>query len=363
MVLGTLATLLLGPLAFWWGIRCGRLLLRQGATANDLFKGKNALSLAYLGLYFGLLLLVVHVPQLQSLPLAVRVYGMQISWVVMRVMLLGFCGIGFIVSWRTARSQVLAVGLIGLLGLGGFAATENYFLIPIYASLTDNLKPNGVFQQTSSSSCAPAALATVLHRWGIDAGESAVAKAAGTSRLGTSMPQLIVAARTFGMDGMELSPTWEQMQQINRPGILATWLFSGNRKQAHATALIGLTDQFAAIADPAFGRIYQVHRNQFDRIWRKQYIPIFKPGDVFLSETAGRDYLQRLGYLSASSNDFQAAIKRFQSAMGLQVTGTLDPATVLLLTGPFLQNTPTLGTPSTIAWTKGLATVVGTSDQ
>ncbi|HEY9619967.1 MAG TPA: cysteine peptidase family C39 domain-containing protein [Crinalium sp.] len=359
MTLGLIASLLFGALAFWWGVRFGRLLLRKGATANDLFKGKNSVSLAFLGLYVLLIVLALYVPQLQALPLEVRVYGMQVTWTILRIALLGMCGVAFIVSWQTARLQVILVVLIGLLGLGGFTKAESYFLAPIYASLEDNLRPNGVFQQTSSSSCAPAALATILHHWGLDATESKVAKLAGTSRLGTSMPQLIVAARGFGMDGMELSPTWEQMQQINRPGVLATWLYSQNSRAAHATALLGLTRDTATIADPAFGKIYRINRTQFHRIWRQQYVPIFHPTDTIIALPKAAEYLQQLGFLdrpasetstnpdgqyveTANFSSLTDAIQRFQLAFGLKVTGDLTPETVLMLTGPFLEGVPTL---------------------
>src|SRR4028118_1443446 len=107
-------------------------------------------------------------------------------------------------------------------------------------------RPRVVLRQTSNGGCARAGLATVLRRWGIDATESSVAREAGTSRLGTSMPQLIVAARALGVNAIELAPTWEQIQQINRPGVLAVWLFDGPRKLPHAVALLGMNDSIAA---------------------------------------------------------------------------------------------------------------------
>lgn len=293
MAIGLAATALLGALAFWWGMRLGRLLLRRGATATDLFKGKNAVSLLALGLYIGLTALALYLPQIQSLPVEWRFYGMQISWTLMRITLLGLCGILLVISWKTARIQVIAVACIGLLGLSGFTAAERYFLAPIYPFLRDNLRASGVYQQTSTSSCAPAALATVLHRWGLPATESDVARFAQTSRLGTSMPQLVVAARKLRMDGVELSPTWEQMQQINRPGVLATWLLGQRGRRSHAVALLGMDSSYAMIGDPAFGRVYRVPRRQFNRIWRQQYVPIFRPTDVLITPTQAVDYLNR----------------------------------------------------------------------
>lgn len=40
--------------------------------------------------------------------------------------------------------------------------------------------------------------------------------------------------------------------------------------------------------------------------------------------------------------ELESAIKRWQKNVGLQVTGKLDPPTVLLLSGSFLEGVPTL---------------------
>ncbi|MBD1865921.1 peptidoglycan-binding protein [Oculatella sp. FACHB-28] len=346
MLLEIAATLLLGTWLFWLGMRLGKVLLRQGVTANDLFKGKALLSFIFLGVYVGLLVLALNLPQWQLLPLDWRVHGMRISWTAMRILLLGFCGTAFVVSWQTAKTQVLAVILIGLLGVGGFSGVEAYVLAPIHASLGNNLQANGVYKQTSASSCAPAALATVLRLWGIDATESSVARLAGTSRLGTSMPQLIMAARALNMDGLELSPTWEQMQQINRPGILGVWLFDGMRKAPHAVALLALDTDTATIADPARGRIYHLNRTQFNQVWRQQYVPIFSPTETLLTPEQAAEQLARLGYFSQVSGELSQAIRSFQTAVGVKVTGELDPETVLLISGSSLSSVPTLTKPS-----------------
>ncbi|KAM3115656.1 cysteine peptidase family C39 domain-containing protein [Phormidesmis sp. 146-33] len=348
MIIEAIATLLLGALCFRWGMKVGRVLLRQGSTANDLFRGKNtnpmgseATALLFLGLYVGLILLALNIPQMQVFPLTWRVYGMQVTWTAMRVILLGFCGVAFAIVWSSARKQVFAILLLGLIGITGFTATEAYFLAPIYTDLSNNLQPNGVFRQTSMSSCAPAALATILHRWGIpEATEVSVAEQARTSQMGTTMPQLIVAARHFRMDGVELAPTWEQMRQINRPGVLGVWLIDGRRKLPHAIALLSMNQNQAAIGDPASGKIFVLDRTQFAKIWREQYVPIFRRNeDLSITTTQAIDYLKRLGY---SSQTFKSALQDFQKTMGIEPTGNLDTQTKLLLTGSFLKGVPTL---------------------
>ena len=260
------------------------------------------------------------------------------------------------VSWKTARIQVVALLLLGAIGIGSFTTAEVHFLAPIYASLENNLRPNGVFEQTSDSSCAPAALATVLRLWGINATESEVARLAGTSLLGTSMAQLIVAAQGFGMNGIELSPTWTQMQQINRPGVLATWLYYDISKAPHAIALLGMDKDSVTIADPAFGEIFQINKREFlDRYWRNQYVPIFRPNDDGATPAQLGDYLHRLGYLptaAATPDGLESALQAFQHTVGVSETGKLDRETALLLSGSFtasgdaLPNVPRLDRPA-----------------
>jgi hypothetical protein len=41
-------TLVLGSVLLVWGIRFGRVLVRASVTANDLFKGRNAIVLVFL---------------------------------------------------------------------------------------------------------------------------------------------------------------------------------------------------------------------------------------------------------------------------------------------------------------------------
>ncbi|MCC3526832.1 MAG: hypothetical protein JGK21_01020 [Microcoleus sp. PH2017_22_RUC_O_B] len=334
-----LLTLVLGSALFVWGMRFGKALVRSGVTANDLFKGRNSIALLFLGFYLGLLLLALNLPQMPVLPIDWRVHGMRVTWTLLRVMLMGVCGIGFSISWLTARSQVIAVILIGLLGLGGFTSAEAYFMAPIYADLIDNLRPNGVFRQTSDSSCAPAALATVLKRWGMDATESSVARLAGTSRLGTSMPQLIVAARALGVNAIELRPTWEQMQQINRPGVLSISLATGAIKRPHAVALLAINDSVAIIGDPAPGKIFYLDRATLARFWLKEYVPIFRSTDILLSDKQAIDYLTKLGY---NSGNLRTDIERFQTDNKMKVSGKLDRMTELMLSGAFLEGVPRL---------------------
>lgn len=341
MIWEIIVTVLVGTLCWMAGLRLGRLMLRKGATANDLFAGSKIFVFLALGLYMGLVIIAINLPQWQGLPFQWRVYGMQVTWTIIRVLLIGACGVGYAICRKTARDQIRYVLIVGLLGLICFTAVEGFFLSPIHAQLANNLRLNRVYRQSSSSSCAPAALATLFQRWHMpEVTESVAAKYAGTSRMGTSMPQLLRAVRKLNMDSVELSPTWDQMRQINRPGILAVWQFTHfGRRLPHAVALMALTDDRAILADPANGRYVQLDRQQFDRMWRKEYLPVYRPADDELTLPQARLYLRKLGYDTTST---VAAVQQFQSAMRVPPTGELDPKTVLLLTGKFLQDVPTL---------------------
>ncbi|MBD2314718.1 peptidoglycan-binding protein [Desertifilum sp. FACHB-1129] len=341
MALEIAISLGLGGLLFYYGMRLGKRLVRFGVTANDLFQGKPLLFIPFLLVYIALIILALNIPQMPIFPIPWRVAGLRVTWTILRVVLLGTCGIGWMVAWKTARRQAIAVILIAMLGFGGFSAAEAYVLAPIYSDLQDNLRPNGIYRQTSNSSCAPAALATLLRYWNIDAPESEVARLAGTSRLGTTMPQLIVAARELGMEGVEMKATWEQVQAVNRPGILGVWLIAGSRKLPHAVTLVAMSDRYALIADPARGRFYNLNRTEFAEIWRQQYVPIFQPSEATLTPQQAANYLQRLGY-DAEPQNLKTALRRFQRGIGWRETGELDPETSLLLQGRFLDNVPTL---------------------
>jgi predicted double-glycine peptidase len=298
MVWEAIATILFGTLAFIWGGRLGRVMVRNGATANDLFKGNQAIVLLVLVLYLGLVVIAVNLPQWSGFPLEWRASGLRVTWTVIRILLLGVCGLGAMVCWRTARVQVWMVAIVGLFGIMLFTGVESYFLSPIYGSLRNDLRPNGIYRQTSNSSCAAAALATLLRDWQVpNVSESSVAKHAQTSRLGTTMPQVIAAAQEFGFDGVELKLTWDQLLRINRPGILAVWGDPEKRRDPHAMVLMAMDKTTAIVADPAVGRFLSYDMAQFNRLWRREFVPIFRQGELDLAK---RDPTKAL-YLSSQN--------------------------------------------------------------
>ena len=153
------------------------------------------------------------------------------------------------------------------------------------------------------------------------------------------MPQVIQAAQEFGFTGLEMKPTWEQMVMVNRPGLLSVWQVSeSGRKLPHAIVLLGLDQKNAVIADPATGKYGLLNRSEFQAISREEYVPIFRPSELAFTKQQAIEYLNQLQY----SGEFDGMVKTFQRDLGLKQTGSLDPQTLLMLMGRFLNAGPTL---------------------
>lgn len=316
-------------------------------------KGSISFPLMMLAFYSCLAVVLLHLPHLKHWPLLWRAQGLNGTWFIVRSLFLSACGVAIALCWRTSRSQVMAIALIGSVGFGGCWGLEHYWMSPIYPSLNPSLTLQNVVQQTSESSCAPAALATVLKEWDVNVSEAEVANLAQTSRMGTSMPHLIIAAQKLGMDGIDLEPSWQTIQQINRPGVLSVWVKDGDRQFPHALALLKMSQDGAVVADPASGQAFRVKRQELEAMWRHDYVPIFKKTDVSLSKHQALEYLtndskaqrhHKSGWMNARfrGNPLPSKLSRFQAKNKLHRSGKLDTATVLALKGPYIQNEPVL---------------------
>ena len=267
------ADILFSSVLFALGLMVGA----RGLKLCPSFRRKTHLLLWLVGIYVFLAVVLLHGPHVKTWPLEWRLYGLDSMWRIMRALLLGACGVAIALSEKNARRQVVAIAVIGAIGVGGFWGLEQYLMTPIYPSLDPAPSTRSVVKQTSDSSCAPAALATVLNQWHMEASEAEIAKLAQTSRMGTSMPHLIFAAQQLGMEGLELEPSWEIMQRINRPGVLSVWVQDGDRRLPHAVALLGMSHKTALIADPASGKAFHLSRRELESVWRHEYMPIFRP--------------------------------------------------------------------------------------
>ena len=325
----------------WVGLGAGTgwFMLRSRERRNDSGVGYghqlSYSSVLMLAVYGFLSVVLLHAPHLKIWPLAWRIQGIESAGWIMRSLLLNACGMAIALSlqtsqrpfwqtswqtsWRDSRKQVMAIALIGVVGSGGVWGLERYLMAPIYPSLNhDAVASHYVVQQTSESSCAPAALVTVLKQWDIYVSEAEVAKLAQTSRLGTSMPHLIAAAQQLGMDGVDLKPSWQTMQQINRPGVLSVWVEDGDRRLPHVLALLKMSRDTAVVADPASGQTFRLKREQLEAMWRHEYVPIFRPTDGALSTQQALEYLTQTAETSDSHFNQTSGTQLAQSSWVMQ---------------------------------------------
>ena len=94
----------------------------------------------------------------------------------------------------------------------------------------------------------------------------------------------------------------------------------------------------AIVADPATGKYQSYTQAEFNVIWREEYLPIYRSTDLIFSSNTALGYLQKLGHFGS----FTDAVRSFQEAHDLKVTGQLDSLTLLMLSGSFIQEKPTL---------------------
>ena len=126
---------------------------------------------------------------------------------------------------------------------------------------------DGVVIQTEPYTCVPAAVATVLRRWGVEATEGEVAYRLRTAFQGTHPARIPRTVRVLGQEhGLRariLSTTLDELARLDRPAILLGW--SGSIR--HAVALLELDDTHIAIGDPLSGAA-RLPRQEFERHFR-----------------------------------------------------------------------------------------------
>lgn len=126
-------------------------------------------------------------------------------------------------------------------------------------STSDTPDITGVVIQARNYTCGPAALATLLHRLGINATEDELASLAGTGEDGTTMQGLIEAARAKGvkLTGMKLNITELGENMIVHLTINGT---------DHYSLITAITQNTIKLADPTQGNI-ELSLKEFQRIY------------------------------------------------------------------------------------------------
>ena len=142
-----------------------------------------------------------------------------------------------------------------------------------------NLLPVKPFQETlHASMCGPASLKMVLAYYGIEKTEQELAQLLGTHPdLGTSDEQLKKAAESLGFKvEIKNNSTFEDIQSWldKKVPVIVNWFTRGRTDypesavpDGHLSVGVGLDDKYIYLQDPEIGKLRQIARDDFMKVW------------------------------------------------------------------------------------------------
>lgn len=170
-------------------------------------------------------------------------------------------------AFRTGHRQRKGLVVLMITGLAAFLVSQDMFTSSIAGKLTDDILPDGTVLQTSGVSCAAASGANVARLLGQrQVREAEVALAMGTSRSGTSMPQVVVGMRAFGIECTPVALQAGEIDRLTTPAILFVD-HPATGPEGHAMVLIKReADGRFRVIDPLYGRDLWP-RTKLESVW------------------------------------------------------------------------------------------------
>ncbi len=159
-----------------------------------------------------------------------------------------------------------------------------------------DLLPVKPFQEALfKSMCGPASLKMVFDYYGIDRSEENIAEMAGTTEdLGTDEEGIKKATERLGFKvEIKNNSTFEDIRNwLNKKTpVIVNWFTRGRIDyddsqvpDGHYSVVVGLDDGFIYLQDPEIGKLRQIERNDFMRVWfdfRGEYI---KPEELIIRQ-------------------------------------------------------------------------------
>src|SRR6185436_19364462 len=149
-----------------------------------------------------------------------------------------------------SRTRIVVGVFVAVLAYFVFAEPAHLALAGDEIRALDGRVREGVTIQSVHYTCVPAALATVLRRWSVEASEGELAHALRTAFQGTHPARVPIAVEQFagarGLRAQIVSTSLEELERANRPAIILG--YSGGIR--HAVALVGLDAGGITIGDP-----------------------------------------------------------------------------------------------------------------
>lgn len=137
---------------------------------------------------------------------------------------------------------------------------------PIAPRLYEKMGPkNVVILQSSGVSCVAASAANIVRRYGIEMTEREMAHALGTTRMGTTMAQLIYGLEPMGFECTTVERPDGAPMDLQPPAVL---LVDHPRtpREGHAAAYMGTDGDKFEVWDPTLGKVF-LSQDELNDIW------------------------------------------------------------------------------------------------
>jgi hypothetical protein len=186
-----------------------------------------------------------------------------------------------LVRLEPARARALVAAFAA--GMSLYAALPPFLAPVLIRSELESLRTvadvNGVCAQTTPYTCGPAAAVTALGRLGLRGEEGEIAILAFTNSYSGTQPDCLVSAlrERFGAEGLSCEyRLFDSVDELARAGTtiaVTRYAFLVD----HYVAVLGVTNEFVDVGDPAGGR-KRYTRRQFEEIWRRSGVVLRRAG-------------------------------------------------------------------------------------
>ncbi len=341
VILTLLAILIVIPIGWAYG----KQLVKQGLDIDNAFQ-KGARPWLLL---FGFLLLCGLIASVYKFPSYFSphwlAYLETASWVLAKSGALFLAGAAIPLGAAVGkRKDVVILFALALIASVGVQAFQSAFLRPIsQTEIQVRLAQDGSILQSTNSTCSAAALANALRLFQIEASEAEVARILGTRQSGTTQYQLLNGVKHYGLYGHFVPVKASYLARMKRPTIVSVLLPQGiiHSILAYDSDAKGNL----LVIDPLAGKGKYAPESYQKKLERPEGMVLTDhplPEINALSPRFQIEQIQRVlkqeAYLGEVSGSWDAktiaAVKSFQAAYDLPVSGDVDALTWLMITGP-----------------------------
>lgn len=141
-----------------------------------------------------------------------------------------------------------------------------------------------VVRQYDQIDCGPAALLSVLKYWRGDTNLVHVRELCQTNIQGSTMADIVRAARTLGFDAIGAQGKYEELIKEEMPCIAHVII---DDTKTHFVSLYKINEKGVLIGDPGKG-LYKLKKEEFLKIWIKNVVVLLKPTEnLYIQKTPG----------------------------------------------------------------------------